>query len=185
MQESVKLRQVHGGQIVRITAHNMHDSHEGDGLVTQEPGITLSIYTADCLPLSITTSHEVGLFHVSRKTLIAGLLEKVPDVMDARDIQKIEVGPHICAEHFSFAVLGPDIQKFAAKFPTAVYGKDPLHISLLAALTTYLEQWQVLKEKISVDNTCTYESLDLPSYRREFEKGNPTLKEQIITTIAI
>src|SRR5204863_8204656 len=58
--------------------HAANDLPPGDGLVTNVPGILLSIKTADCLPvlLADTDHHAVGAFHAGWRGTLARIVEK-------------------------------------------------------------------------------------------------------------
>lgn len=180
----VGVKQVHGAAIVRA-----QDIKKGE---TQADGIFAPanfrwpsmIRTADCLPLIVTTQDSVCALHVSRKTLIRELLDEVPAVIAPAEIISVYLGPHICAKHFVFETMGPEIAAFQERFPGACWQReDGLHISLLAAVEHYLAAWGVPVESRQIDERCTFETPSLPSYRRAL-RDRQTLVDHIAIVVS-
>ena len=76
----VYLRQVHGAQVVRVTAADARADaaiHEADASVTTEPGVACTIQVADCLPVLYAApgARGVGAAHAGWRGLAAGVLE--------------------------------------------------------------------------------------------------------------
>ena len=76
----VYLRQVHGVQVVRLTAADARAAaaiHEADASVTTEPGVACAIQVADCLPVLFAApgARGVGAAHAGWRGLAAGVLE--------------------------------------------------------------------------------------------------------------
>jgi len=178
-----KIKQVHGAKI--INAHDIEEAHpEADGILLNTIDDTAVIYTADCLPLVLMNSSEALALHISRKTLIRGLLEHAATKIKPENIQHIFIGPHICQKHFSFEHAGAEIIEFQKKFPEAVEEKNGnFYLSLIKAVETYFKQWVITAEKITRDPRCTYESPELPSYKRWLEQGKPGQRGHLVTSI--
>jgi YfiH family protein len=120
-----KLRQVHGNRVhVYAAAAPLPDSPpEADGAVTRDPGLVLTVRTADCLPVLMAdpAAGVVGVAHAGWRGVVAGVLQRTVDSMErlgarARAIQ-VAVGPGIGACCFevgeevarAFANLGPGL----------------------------------------------------------------------------
>lgn len=161
----ILLAQEHGTKIVKVT---QYDSSRplADGAILTVPHITLGIRTADCVPLVIVSSTTAIALHVSRKNLLADLLDAVPTLLPLKDITHVFIGPHICSHHFTFDYQGPAVKEFQKKFPAAVTLDTTMHISLRQAIQEYLQQWRIPAQAIISDNRCTYEDPSLYSYRR-------------------
>jgi copper oxidase (laccase) domain-containing protein len=179
----VRVKQGHGSTIVG--ASEVKNSEIlADGISAsadfEEP---FMILTADCLPLVVVTDKAACALHVSRKTLILGLLEGVPQFMKPPDITGVYIGPHVCAEHFVFETVGPEIAAFQKRWPLACTAtEDGLHLSLVKAVAEYLGAWGVTPERLTSDPRCTFETPDLPSYRRALRDQQP-LTDQIATVV--
>jgi len=76
------LRQVHGTYAHRFDAP-VTEEVEADAAVTSEPGVVLSILTADCLPVlfSADDGSEVGGAHAGWRGLAGGVLENTLTAM--------------------------------------------------------------------------------------------------------
>lgn len=73
----VVLRQVHSDIIHRVNAVP-EESPAGDGLITNTPGLLLSVRTADCYPLIVVDPEHkaVGVFHAGWRGTLARIAEK-------------------------------------------------------------------------------------------------------------
>jgi YfiH family protein len=103
----VWLRQVHGAEVVTVTADNLGAvaGAEADALVTAEPGVALAIHTADCVPALFTSANGViGAAHAGWKGIEAGVLRATVEAMQALGAADIavELGPHIFVECYEF-----------------------------------------------------------------------------------
>lgn len=179
-----ELGQVHGSQIV--WAHEAGRNSVGDGLAVRHdfPRSCL-IKTADCLPLVILSDSAACLLHVSRKSLLRGLLEQVPEYILPTDMKGAWIGPHICGKHFVFEYLGEEVGAFYAKYPwAAVRRRDGWHLDLLAATRQYLRNWGLRDKNIRQDGRCTFEAAELPSYRRKL-LGQETIVGGLATVVCL
>jgi polyphenol oxidase len=71
------MRQIHSAIIHRINTKD--DKPEaGDGLITNVPGVLLSVKTADCLPVIVVdpVRHAVGVFHAGWRGTVQRIVEK-------------------------------------------------------------------------------------------------------------
>lgn len=71
------MRQIHSAIIHKIASKN--DKPEaGDGLITNIPGILLSVKIADCLPVMVVDPmhHAIGVFHAGWRGTVQRIVEK-------------------------------------------------------------------------------------------------------------
>jgi copper oxidase (laccase) domain-containing protein len=176
-------KQVHGGRIVSVECLKNKEC-EADGIVSDvSDGVVVGVVTADCVPVVIATDKRVVVLHVSRKTLIRGLLENVRNIISFKDIESVFIGPHICENHFSFENKGEEIQEFIDRYPMAREKRDgKVYLSMRQALQVFFDKWGVKNEKIIEDGRCTYESDQLSSYKR-WREGESVEKLPLIRTI--
>lgn len=163
--------QPHKGKIVAISESAVFESLKADAIFVDSEGVAAGIITADCLPLVVTAPEKAIVLHVSRKSLLEGLLDRVAERLDVQTINNVFIGPHICDEHFVFEWEGEELKKFRDRFPNAVEQASVIHISLRKAVQTYLEMWGVTADKVHEENRCTFEDEALPSYRRALAQG--------------
>src|SRR4051794_6821814 len=73
----VTLRQIHS-DLIHCVSGIGKDTLFGDGLVTETPGIVLTIQTADCLPVIVVDGKRraVGVFHAGWRGTIQRIVEK-------------------------------------------------------------------------------------------------------------
>lgn len=173
-------RQIHGGNIV--------DTHElargqmsADGVMVKRGGEAGGVRTADCAPVVIVSDEVAAVLHISRKTIVRGLVANVTTYIAPREINHIFIGPHICEYHFSFEEEDELLRQLRYRCPAAVhFHKGKMYLSLRKALKGVFDEWQIHPDKITEDGRCNYEQLHMPSYRRWCEEGKegklPSLK---------
>lgn len=182
--EILTARQVHGGNVVR-DKHLELGEMEADGIILgSESTNRIGIKTADCMPVIIMTDTEAIGLHVSRKSIVNGLLDNVMSVIAPLEVNRIFVGPHLCEYHFSFNEEDYMIRRFRYRFPEAVhFHKGLMYLSLKKALVHFLDDWQINKERVVYDGRCTYEMLDLPSYRQWKQEGEVGELGRMLTVV--
>jgi YfiH family protein len=134
---SVAMRQIHSSAIHCVTELPQQPL-AGDGLITDRPGILLSVRVADCLPVLLAdpVRRAVGAFHAGWRGTLARIVEKGVGELrrqfgsDPADL-KAAIGPGI---HRCCYEVGEDFRdKFAAQFSYAdalfeeVFSSDPVH----------------------------------------------------------
>ncbi len=103
----LSLYQIHSSECVNVNEPwEMKDRPQADGMVTDVPGLVLSILTADCAPVLFLgwagNKPVIGAAHAGWKGALAGVLERTVDKMI------IDYG----AESDTIrAMIGPSIQK--------------------------------------------------------------------------
>jgi YfiH family protein len=169
-----ELGQVHGNAVEVVGPEGpRHDVHGhlhgiGDALVTAEPGITLSVRAADCVPVLFADAGAgvIGACHCGRPGIVAGI---VPATLAAmRELGATEVtawiGPHVCGRCYEVPQQMQD--ELAALEPvtraTTSWGTPSLDLG--AGVRAQLERERVDVVDLS---RCTIESPDLFSYRRQ------------------
>ena len=155
-----------------IGIYKPRDLESVDALITNEPGVTLVTYYADCTPLFFVdvAKRAVGLAHAGWRGTVGRIGEKVVEKMtalygtDPKDIVAA-IGPAIsvccyevdepCAAHFT-ALEGLDKDKFV--FPKSG-GK--YMVDLLEANRQILAAAGVPAESITLSDLCTNCNSDL------------------------
>jgi hypothetical protein len=162
----VSAEQVHGDRIAVVDRRNQGQTIAGvDALVTQENGLYLSIFTADCLAvfLADTASRAVALVHAGWRGLAGGIIGKAVAVL-AREFGAapkdlcVAIGPHI--QKCCFGV-GDDVK---AAFGLA--GSADSHLDLGGICREQLQQAGVLAVSANGHCTCHEDRLCF-SYRRD------------------
>ncbi len=155
-----------------VGIYKPRDMQSVDALITNEAGVTLVTYYADCTPLFFvdTKQKAIGLAHAGWRGTVGRIGEKVVEKMkelynsNPEDI-KAAIGPAIsvccyevdepCAENF-IALEGLDTAKFV--FPK----KDGKYmIDLLETNRQILVASGIKPENITVSNLCTNCNSDL------------------------
>lgn len=99
-----RVHQVHSADVAVITDTPLSDQR-ADAMVTNIPGVALSILTADCQPVLFADSENqvVGAAHAGWRGALDGVLENTIDAMVALGAQRDKIS----------AVIGPTISQSA------------------------------------------------------------------------
>lgn len=168
----VTMQQVHGNNVVEVSKKDVGNKIPNcDGLITNDPDITLVVNTADCLPISIIDdkNNVISLVHAGWRGLENGIVINAINILLDKfksnpNLLKVSVGPHICEKHYE---VQNDVSSVFDSIPDAVNDKGgKLYLSLLTVLKYQLKNLGILESNISVDSRCTFEEKTLPSYRR-------------------
>ena len=189
----VQPHQVHGTEIREVLDPlTTREQLEGvDALVTNVPGVAISVRTADCIPVLLydPVHKAVAAVHAGWRGTVQHISCKVIDRMrelygtDAASLKAV-IGPGIGPESFqvgqevvdAFASAGFPMEQIlkdcGPKAPTADNPMNGgLHIDLWRANQWLLEQSGVQPQNIQVSDICTYkENNRFYSARREGTK---------------
>jgi polyphenol oxidase len=183
----VTVRQVHGNTVHRVRAEDAlagrletpegHAVLEGDGLVTDHPGVLLAAGTADCVPVLIIDPERraVGAFHAGWRGTAARIVEHGVRAMAREFGSRPEdllaaVGPSIGTCCYT---VGEEVwQRFTTEF---LYGEelfhrveDELRVDLWEANRRQLLEAGLPEENIAVVGECTGCARDDQGRRRYF-----------------
>ncbi|MFL6061086.1 MAG: polyphenol oxidase family protein, partial [Marmoricola sp.] len=96
----VGLHQVHGSTVVRAEASGFATPPDADGVVSTEPGLTLMVRAADCVPVLLAdpAAGVIGAAHAGRPGLAAGVVPATVAAMRDLGAGAITawIGPHVC-----------------------------------------------------------------------------------------
>lgn len=176
----------HGTTVLRVDKKDRGRGHTReslppcDGLVTNDPAVTLITGHADCMAFYFydPVKRAIGLCHAGWRGALGRIGGNVIQTLqreygtDPRDLS-CGVGPSICPQCFE---VGEDVcQQFEAAFPLCpLRGKNekgnPTVDLWQVAACQFLEQG-VRPECIELMGVCTRETANLYSYRREGRTG--------------
>jgi YfiH family protein len=134
----VQVKQVHSAVIHRVSVMP-HEPLIGDGIITNTPGLLLSIKTADCVPVLVADVKRrvVGAFHAGWRGTVARVVEKGVGEMRRqfgsvpRDL-RAAIGPSIRRCCYQ---VGPEVRaEFESQFPYSgdlfeeVFDANAIHV---------------------------------------------------------
>ncbi|MCB4791397.1 MAG: peptidoglycan editing factor PgeF [Elusimicrobia bacterium] len=161
----VRAQQVHGKKIRIVTDKDKgKELPKTDGLITDNPGVYLAIFTADCMPVFFADKKKevVGLVHAGWRGLKAGIIPEAVKIfkkkfkIKAKDIS-VFIGPHIQKCCFK---IGDEIKKeFSLK-------KTQDSLSLSDVAEKQLKKTGIKITSINEKCTCHEKTLFF-SYRRD------------------
>lgn len=178
------LQQVHGTQVLEFpTVPAQAEPPElniADAAITLQPGVVLSVLSADCLPIFMSNleSDAVGICHAGWRGLAAGVAETTAAVLEQRRPASAgwvaHLGPAIGAQSFE---VGEEVRAaFCSQHPT-----DSAHFRPLATAGKYLANLYGLASRrlrsvgvqtITGGAYCTVRDQELfYSYRRDRQTG--------------
>lgn len=174
--ELCRVHQVHGPAVVRAERRGSFDnSARADALVTDDPGRTLSVRAADCVPILLASGdgRTVAAVHAGWRGVVAGAVPAALTAMHANSDAAppvAAVGPCIGGDAFE---VGPEVVEEFVR----VFGDDaPVvrrvgtkgFIDLKAAVRLQLLRAGLPDGHIDVSDRCTHrDAREFFSHRRE------------------
>jgi YfiH family protein len=169
-----ELGQVHGNDVLRVgpegPGHEVHGHLHGigDGLVTDQPGVTLAVRAADCVPVLFADAEAgvVGACHCGRPGVVAQIVPATVTAMRELGASDITawVGPHVCGRCYEVPQEMADAVAAVEPATRATTSWGTPSVDVGAGVRAQLEREGVVVVDVS---RCTIESRDLYSYRRE------------------
>jgi len=177
------LYQVHGTAVAVAEAPIPHeDRPRADGIVTNRPGITLGIITADCGPVLFADPKAgvIGACHAGWRGALAGMVEATIEAMEGLGARRADIAAALgpCIRQPSYEVgadlradllaSDPDGERFLAP------GTRPDHwqFDMAGLILARLRAAGVSAEALPND-TRAEEELFFSYRRRTLEKGGP------------
>lgn len=167
--------QVHESQVVRVGRADCGNGlffenrfESADALMTNEPGVTLVTFYADCVPIYFLdpVKRVIALAHSGWKGTVSRIGAKTVERMhavygtDARDVL-CAIGPSIGVCHFE---VGDEVAEcFMQEFGASVLEKhqNRYHVNLQKAVADTLLASGILPEHLEDSGICTYCNSDL------------------------
>ncbi|HEU5342216.1 peptidoglycan editing factor PgeF [Edaphobacter sp.] len=167
---------------------------EGDGLMTQVPGVMIAVGTADCVPVLLvdTRLRAVAALHAGWRGTVAGIAERGVEAMRSEYGSRLEdlaaaIGPAIGACCYA---VGDEVRAgFAARYSYA----DALFRNAGAAL--YVDLWEANRrqlldaglgaEQIEVVGECTACARDHDGLRYFSHRGERGVAGRMLSAVAV
>jgi polyphenol oxidase len=163
------VRQVHGREVVVVDERpTTWEPPYADALVTDQPGITLIVRAADCVPVLLADADGdvIGAVHCGRPGLVAGVVPATVAAMrgvGAGDLTAW-IGPYVCGRCYEVPQQMQDDVAAVEPASRATTSWGTPSVDVGAGVVAQLERDGVSVVDLSV---CTRESPDLFSYRRD------------------
>lgn len=162
---TTNIRRVRKGDAGKGVVYPM-DYQDVDGLITDEPGLLLATFYADCVPLYFVDPehHAIGLSHSGWRGTLEGMGEKTVMQMKKQFDTNPEklycaIGPSICQNCYEIsedvAFLFADAYKKEADDILKKCGTDKYKLDLWRANELVLKHAGVKKEHIDTAALCT------------------------------
>ncbi|MDO8610567.1 MAG: peptidoglycan editing factor PgeF [bacterium] len=168
-----KLNLVHGTKIVVVdSTYDSNIEYEGDGFVTNQSDIILSITVGDCFPIYLydPKKHVIGIAHAGWRGIVNGIISNfIQAVIKNYDSNPndiiVGIGPGIQKCHF---IVKNDVIPQFKKYSEFIQQKDDekYFVDLSGIIQKQLKDQDVTQFKQNLD--CTYCNGDQYfSYRRD------------------
>lgn len=146
----------------------------GDAMITKTPLKTLLIQTADCLPILVSHRHkpQIANIHAGWRGLDLGVIENTfAKLPDSPDDYIAWIGPAICKNCYEVGLAFKEqILKRHPELHLHFHHLNDWHFDLAGAAHTLLNKIGVFE--ITQADTCTFENINLFSYRRQKEHAS-------------
>ncbi len=172
------LNQIHSNRVHVVSSSG---TWEGDGLLTQEPGLLLRVVVADCYPVLLEDPRHnlVGALHAGWRGTLAGILPgalaRMAQVFGSRLPEvRIAIGPGIAGSCYQ---VGPEVAKaFVERGYAVAVNPDPTDhgrflLDLLRVLYVQARAAGVPKKQVWRLGACTHCESRFFSYRRDHVTG--------------
>ena len=151
----------HGTNIVTVTAHDTGKKLlDLDGLITQEPNITLTFTVADCFPVYFfdPTTNVIGLIHAGWRSTIANIIDSAIASLKSAGANiatlLAAIGPGIQQCHFEIL---PEHKKNYSSYPGAAEEREgKVFVSLPLVLQQQLNTSGISDDRINTSTECTH-----------------------------
>ncbi|OAA28647.1 hypothetical protein UG55_1005161 [Frankia sp. EI5c] len=165
------MRQVHGARVCVV--REAGPPPEADALVTDVPGLALAVLVADCVPVMFEAPGAVGVAHAGRQGMAAGVLAATLAALDEfgvdRAALRVTLGPAICGRCYEVpAAMRAEVDRLVPGSAATTRAGAP-SLDLRAGLVGQLAAAGV--GPVVVSDSCSAESADLYSYRRDGRTG--------------
>ena len=180
------LQQIHSTKVFTITNKTKEDFPQGDGMVTNQPGISLSVLGADCAPVLFADENAgvIGAAHAGWKGAVTGMVEAMVEKMcdlgaERKNIQAC-IGPTIHQDSYEVRQdFIKELNHFSA-FNTEQFLQEReghFYFNLPAYLLEQCKRSDIRAESLGLD---TYVLADeFFSYRRNTHQGIKEYGRQI------
>lgn len=168
--------QVHAADAVVVDTINVGEHPNADALITQIPGIVLSIRVADCVPILLAgrSGRVVAAIHAGWRGVVQGVVPKTIKKLSLQcDIAASEltaaVGPCIGSDHFEVGAEVVDAFRYIQLHQAILSrpGSKP-HIDLTRAVVIQLCSSGIRQNQIDHADLCTFSNKeDFYSHRRD------------------
>lgn len=118
------LRQVHGADLVEVTAPGEHAGATADAAATREAGVVLAVQHADCAPVVLVGPEGLAVAHAGWRGIVAGVLDAAVSAVtgpggDAR-VRGL-IGP--CIRPHAYAFGGAELERVVAATDDSVVAR--------------------------------------------------------------
>ncbi|TWD83495.1 hypothetical protein FB561_4658 [Kribbella amoyensis] len=170
----IRVSQVHGRAVHVVRPGDdlpVRPQPSADAIVTTRTDVVLCVRGADCLPVLLAdpVNGVIGAAHCGRPGLYAGVVPAAVDAMRALGAEAITavLGPYACGRCYEVpAEMRAEVaERVPASYAETSWGTPSIDVA--AGVIAQLGELGELGVAVVDATTCTIESKDVYSYRRE------------------
>jgi YfiH family protein len=173
-----QLKQTHSNT-VHLIESPISGNLQGDSQVTKTPGIALTVYTADCLPLLIWDSRGkmISAIHAGWRGIENKVIMETLKKFEPSNLSNVFVwiGPHIRTESFEVGLDVAEMLEKSSYSSGVVVGHptDPKKrmVDLTKIAISQLTKLGISPSNIWVHQEDTFKNVDYYSFRRDGKGG--------------
>ncbi|HEX3004046.1 MAG TPA: peptidoglycan editing factor PgeF [Angustibacter sp.] len=159
--------QVHGRDVVQVSGP-CPQPPEADALVTDRPGLVLTVLVADCVPVLLADAERgvVGVAHAGRPGMVAGVVGAAVTAMRDLGARTLvaRLGPSVCPRCYEVPLaMREDVAARRPETRSLTWDARP-SVDVAAGVLAQLSELGVGVRQLP---GCTVESDRLYSYRRD------------------
>ena len=158
------VKQTHSNKVFEISSKNLNKKIEGDGLITQNPNISLAILTADCCPIFLfdIDSKFISCLHAGWKGVYKNIVKNA-----IKKINKIQPN-----KKKIIAIIGPCLDKnnfeVNLDFKTKFIKKNPLYNLYFENISkknkSLFDMRSLIKNQLKQENINNIEVIEKDTY---------------------
>ncbi len=178
----VWMDQVHGRRVCVVDRAPEAPVAETDAIITTSADLVLAVLVADCVPVMLrgtiaegpaAGSEVIAAAHAGRRGLQLGVVEAVVSRMSSLGVApraiSAELGPSVCGKCYEVPTTMREEVVAVAPAARATTRSGRPSLDLRAGLVQQLHALGI--SKVHVDPTCTVESVEHFSHRRDQRTG--------------
>lgn len=163
-------KQVHGVQVVEACLESF-PLMEADALVSQNKNVGLAVFGGDCPGLIVDAGEIWGIAHCGWRGVAGGMVQTLLKRLSGSSdrpmgLWRAFIGPGICGQ--CYEVDEPVLKAFEWSQEALVWQKGKkAGLDLKKEIETQLLKSGLQKHNLQMDPCCTFERIDLHSFRRD------------------
>ena len=147
----IRMSQPHGNKVKKVVSYKT--MYKSDGLFTNKSGNLLTIKSADCVPILISSKNGIGAIHAGWRGLRAKILENYFSLYESKSTSSsLAIGPHarVCCYQVS-----KEFEKFFHGYVVTKHGRH--FLDMTKYIEDFCENNKIIYEDLGICTICDKE----------------------------